>query len=153
MTTHRNSSFYHEFKTALREGLAALPALAEVQVTSADMGKDTAREAIALLDGELTQEWAALGRGGKNETVEFDMGILIIKPGAGEAVIQAARARAFELLGIVESYLLGDPSVGATTRASALFTGRVTEGAGPQGRVCGLMCRVTAPLNRIIPSG
>lgn len=96
----------HAVMCALQSQLSGLAGLAGVSVFSGDVTGDTPREAILLTNiEEWSQEWGAIGnlRVRESYTVEGLLGI--IRAGAGEATIQAARERAIDIIAEIQSYL------------------------------------------------
>jgi hypothetical protein len=135
---------------ALQTQLAARPGLAGVTVASGDLDADTPREAI-ILGGvfEWEQEWATIGNLRKDEDFGVETVVWIVKPGAGETVIRAARDRAVAIVAEIETYLRlstvhGDAVDGITlqgvVRSAEWRPTSLRQGPYPDG---GRWCQVT----------
>lgn len=144
------TSAVHSFMSSLVDLLLAEPALAGVQVTSGHLGADSAPESLQLVSTPADQEWGALGKLRREERFRVQAIAWVSKPGANEAVIRAARARAFELLAEVEALLRTDPTVNGVVRVAALVSYELDQGASPQGRWCQIDFEIEA--NRSLPS-
>lgn len=136
----------HAVMTALQAQLAALDGLVGVTVASGDLAGDTPREAVLLTNvDDWNQEWGALGNLRVRETYTVEGLIGIIRPGAGETAIQAARARATALVGAIQTYLRsstihGDAVDGitlqGTVKRAAFAPRRMTDLLHTDGHLC-----------------
>jgi hypothetical protein len=127
------------FKVGLRDQLRARPGLAGVTVVTAELGADTPREALILgniPDGDET--WDVLGNMRREETYRVRWHVWIVKPGAGEDTIVAARDRAFAIAAELARQLRGDPRVNGTVKLAEYKPGAMDEGIHPDGRFCQL---------------
>jgi len=101
-------------KDGLADYLAATTGLREVdgvQVYSATPdAANVAKEHVILGNVVAPQSWRGLGAQRKAETPSMSCFVTIVKPGAEEPAIRAARARAYALLALVEAALKTDPS-------------------------------------------
>lgn len=135
----------HALKLALADGLGDWPGLAGVQISSGYLGDETAKESIQLTGpDDIGQEWAALGRKSKDETITLEGFAWTVQPGAGETAIRAARARVIALAAEVELFLKSDPSLGGVVKWSAFKAAGLREGAHPDGRSAQLTFTVEA---------
>ena len=107
-----------QVKDGLADYLAAQTGLREadgVQVYSATPdAANVAKEHVILGNVTAPQSWRGLGAQRKAETPSMSCFVTIVKPGAEEPAIRAARARAYALLALVEVALKTDPSAGGT---------------------------------------
>jgi len=137
----------HALKVALADGLAAVGGLAGVQVASAFLGDQSLRESIQLSGpDDIDQEHATLGRRplSKDETVTLSGFVFVLRPGAGEDTIRAARSRAVALGSEIEQFIAADPSVGGVVKWAQFAAAGMREGAHPDGRACMLDFTVKA---------
>ena len=118
---------------------------AAVQVASGYLGADSARhESIQLTDvTNATQSWGMVGNRRRDEEYTLNGLVWAMKAGKNEAVIKAARDRAFELLAEIEDYLRLDPTIGATTKVSELSAYPFEQGANEEGRYCQIDFQIT----------
>lgn len=125
-----------DFLDALKTRLEARAGLAGVQINSAPMGADTAREAITLHALEGEQSWAALGQERKKDNFTVTGTTWINKPGANDAIAKEARDRAAALLAEVEAEMKnGFTTVdGSQIRKLNLSNVGLAQGANDQGR-------------------
>lgn len=125
-----------DFLDALKTRLEARAGLAGVQINSAPMGADTAKEAITFHDLDGEQTWAALGQERKKDAFTVDGTTWINKPGKGETIAKEARDRAAVLLAEVEAELKNAfTSVdGNQIRKLNLSNVGLAQGANDQGR-------------------
>jgi hypothetical protein len=109
-----------DLKDELADRLAALPGLAGVKIFSASVSDVPNREYIALIGEDLIeQEWAAIGKFSRDETITLTGAIYVQRPGKSEDVIREARRRAAELMGEIENVFTGttgDPGLGGVIR-------------------------------------
>jgi hypothetical protein len=106
-------------KDGLADYLAAQTGLREadgVQVYSATPDAANVAKEHVILGNVPTapQGWRGLGAQRKDERPTLTCWSTVVKPGAGEDAIRAARARAYALLALVEAALKADPSAGGT---------------------------------------
>jgi hypothetical protein len=105
-------SILHDVKVAIADGLALRPGLAGVQIATAWLGEESARESIQLRGRDRsTQDWASIGRLQREENLTIEGVIWVVKGGKDESVIREARGRAFELYAEIEEFVRVDPSL------------------------------------------
>jgi hypothetical protein len=96
-------------------GLAGLQPADGIKVYSATPNAaNIARRHVILGDVTAPQAWRGLGAQHKAESPSMSCWITIVKEGAEEPAIRAARAEAYALLAIIENGLKADPSAGGT---------------------------------------
>lgn len=135
----RETSMVHRVKCTLADGLSLRAALQGVQVTTAYVGKNTARlETIQLLDADGEQEWGALGNRRREERFNLEGVVQVQRPGQGEETSRATRGRAVELFAELEAYLGERPDLGALgpSLVAQVSNWEMREGATPDGRYC-----------------
>lgn len=147
-------------KNGIVDQLSALESLAGVTVASADLGAKTPPETFTLADvTEWTHSWGPIGNLRVDEEFTIETFLLIVKPGAGEDTIKAARVRAIAIQAAIEVYLRtslqhGDATDGITLQGlvnRVEFRPRnMLEGSMANGRFCLIDAgiRVTARLRR-----
>lgn len=129
-----------DIEDALITQLQAREGLEGVQVDIGPLGDQSARgEYIQLGVGigggvSVQQVWGALGNRRRDETGTIRGEIYVERPGAGAAVIRAARDRAWELLAEVEAQLREDPKINNLARVAAMQASEETRGIGPGNR-------------------
>lgn len=141
--------------SGLVDQLRALPALAGVQVTSVPLAKNTQRESIQLFGTQpADEEWSALGNKLRDEIFEIVGGVYVLKaiPNTGsdvqEVVGRAVRDRAYELAGVISTYLRGDSHMTAMASPTAVegviefASADLTQGVNTDGRWCELDVRI-----------
>ena len=84
-----------------------------VTVRSAPSGADLPDDTVELGDVQAPQTRADM-RGGKAEAATMTCWTQASAPGTGEDAIEVARARAYQLLAMVEAALTADPTAGGT---------------------------------------
>lgn len=124
----------HTIMNALADALAARAGLDSVQVATAPLGKDTAREAIVLADGRASQEWGSIGAKSRDEELTIAGLVWVTRPGAGETVIRETRARAFALLAEIETHLREDPTALGSLKWYEFTSYTLDQGANDLGR-------------------
>jgi hypothetical protein len=133
-------SSYPAYKAALRTALnaafAADPALARVRAYAAMIGDDPLPlEFVEWYGTEDDIAWAALGNLRTREEYTIPGRIFIVSPGAGEAVADRARARAFAIFNAVAGTVRADPSLGGVVlRSGPVSPGSVDELPVEEGR-------------------
>lgn len=128
---------------AIVDGLNARPNLSTVNVFSGPVPvEEGGPECISLLRATLTEVHLVMG-GGREETwdVSGELWVLSAWQGDTESTIRHARDRALELFAEVESYI-NDTYTGPLPYVDAT-AGEITQGYGPEGRLCGLEFTVT----------
>jgi hypothetical protein len=129
---------------ALCDGLRARPGLSSVNVYSADVSLEEAGlECIAFLGATLDESAAAMG-GSRAETWSIAGAVQIILKsweGDAESTIRAARDRTLELFAEIETYC-NDSYTGSLPDVE-VKAGELTQGYGPEGRVCALSFTAT----------
>lgn len=129
---------------AIVDGLNARPNLSTVNVFSGPVSvEEGGTECISLLKATLIEIHLIMG-GGREETWDIDGELWALTStwqGDTESSIRHARDRALELFAEVETYINGTytgalPYVHATA-------GELTQGYGPDGRLCGLEFTLT----------
>lgn len=140
-------------KANLDARLAALavsasdPTLAAVVVSTAPLRIDEAFESIEFGDADSDQDWSAIGNKPREERGSLtDCAIWIVRAGAGEETITAARDRAFALLDVVAQELrenvgqwLTSQQADSAVRVAAIRNIRLRQGALPSGRVATIL--------------
>jgi hypothetical protein len=120
----------------MRDRLAqALPGV----VVTSGLVPPTEPEHLMLLEiPEGGQEWRTIGNRTRKETGTLLARIWVVRPGSGEAVITAARERAYELLGGFEELLVADPTWGGCVLTSRLSGHDLAQAIVGQARACEL---------------
>lgn len=120
---------------ALKALLDPRAGLAGVTVTTAPSGEPVPMESIQLFGTAGDQEWAAIGNRRRRESYTIRGGIFIIKGGAGSAVWDAARERAYALLAELEDAIRVMPTLGLADRVIVqLARADLDQGAQDNGR-------------------
>lgn len=129
---------------ALKARLDLRAGLTGVTVATGPLGDDTPAEAIVLVGvSAADQAYAALGSRPKDDMYDILGGIWVARPGAGEAVLKAARDRALALLAEVEADLREAPNIGlAYVLWANLRPDTLDQGMGTGTRWCELDFRV-----------
>jgi hypothetical protein len=108
-----------------------------VQVVTGFVSDTDRRDSLQIgdiIEGE--QEWGVIGNRRRDEKFRVNSIIWVNRPGKGDAVIRAARTRAFEILAEVEDELRLRATVTATVKVAALTRYTVEQGASTDGRWC-----------------
>lgn len=142
------------FKDAIVDTLLKRDGLSGVQVTSADVGGNSAAHESIQLIGEdmIEQEWAQIGRFSRDETLILTGAIFVKVPGKGEAIIRQARSRVFVLMAEVEAAFtgtLGDPSMGGVVRSALARPAELMEIVDPDGRIALLRFEIKSGKTRL----
>ncbi len=119
------------------------PTLLEVVVSTGPLRADEAFESIEFVGAASDQDWSAMGNKPREERGSLtDCLIWVVKPGAGEAVIKAARDRAILLLNLVAAELranvgqwLTSQQADSAVRTAAIGAITFSQGALQTGRV------------------
>lgn len=121
----------------LKTQLEARGGLSGVQVATASMGDETAREAIIFFGVDGPQKWGVLSDVAPKEDADtFEGAIWINKPGAGEAVAKAARDRAIALFAELETQLRADQTISGLVLMCEVENKRLEQGSNTNGRWC-----------------
>jgi hypothetical protein len=115
---------------ALLDARSAL-STAGVVVTTAPSGDPIPAESIQLFGTNGDQEWAAIGNRRRRESYTIRSGIFVIRRGAGAAVWDAARERAYAILAELEDAIRVMPTLGLADRVIVQLA-RVDLDQGPQ---------------------
>jgi hypothetical protein len=116
---------------ALRDDLAALPGLAQVQVWTSHPGELTGENILLAAEAvPLEEEPAGLGSTSRFESYTIPCGTWAAVANSTEASIKAARDRVFELYGYVESYMMDaiPQTISSTCRSADITLGEFTQG-------------------------
>lgn len=141
-------------KSALVDLWVLRAGLAGVQIASADLGNaNYATESIMLVgQDDIEQEWVHVGRLSRDERLTLTGAIYVMKPGAGEAVIRAARDRGFELMAEIEKSFVetqAASSIGGLVKAARARPFQGHDIITPDGRVYLLGFEVVTELTRL----
>lgn len=118
-----------------RRDAAPTGPLSGVVFTAAPSGDPLPAESLQLFGTDGNQGWGALGNRRREETYTIDAGIFIIRRGAGEAVADAARARAVAILAELEDELRRFPTLDLGARIEVQLTrANLDQGAQDNGR-------------------
>jgi hypothetical protein len=139
-----NASSVEAFLLALKAQLQARSGLAGVGVFTAHPGDDLPPEALYVDRVTTEQEWAAIGRGKREEAVTAFVICHVAKPGAGEDVATAARARVGELKAELEDALRTDPGVSDSVRVAQYAGDELRQGMDASARWASLEARIVA---------
>ncbi len=139
-----SSSSVEAFLVALKALLVARTGLAGVGVFTAHPGDDLPPEALYVDRITTEQEWAAIGRQRREETVTAFVICHVAKPGAGEDIATAARARVRELKAELEDALRADPGVSESVRVAHYAGGELRQGMDASARWASLEARIVA---------
>lgn len=121
---------------ALRTALDARPGLDGVSIFTGPAGDEAGLESIEFFDVEdWSLEFANLGGSKRDEEYSLQGFVWIVKPGAGETTIKAARDRAIAIYIEIESQLRTDPKVGERLLWALPNTARLTQRMSDKGRV------------------
>lgn len=101
---------------ALKALLDARAGLDGVTVTTAPSGDPIPAESIQFFGTNGDQAWAAIGNRRRSETYTIRGGIFIQRRGAGQAVWDAARERAYAILAELEDAIRALPTLGLADR-------------------------------------
>lgn len=88
----------------------------EVAITTAPSGESVPFESIQFFGTDGDQSWAAIGNRRRRETYTIRGGIFIKRIGAGEAVWDAVRERAYDILAELEDAIRVAPTLGLADR-------------------------------------
>lgn len=127
------------FLVAIRDALVARPGLAGVRIFTGPVGeKDIGQENIvfAVEETPVEQDFPTAGQREAFESYEVEGRIWIVKPGSGENVIAAARERALEILGEVQSECTGNMTMDSSVRSLLLTSFTLTQIALDAARDC-----------------
>lgn len=142
MATQTSSvpAYLATLRDRLNTRFAAASGLTTVEAFAAPPGDPYPLEAVELYGVPLhTQAWAAIGNRRRSESYTVEGVIGCVKPGAGEAVADAARARAYAILAIVEDELRVDWDMqGIVVRSSQLAGATLAQGIAEEGRFAAL---------------
>ncbi len=138
-----STSVGFDFLDALEALFNARAGLAGVQVAAANPGKRLASEAIVMLGYESEQEWAAIGRQRRDQTVSVATSIYVEQEGTTLAVAKACRLRIKALTVEIENALRGDPTVGGLVRVAAFMDGALEQGYSDRARWAELMAHIS----------
>jgi hypothetical protein len=140
--------FLDNLKANLDIRLAALAVtlddatLAEVVVSTAGLRIDEAFESIEFDSATIETDWAAIGNRPREERTTVTGLVWVVKPGAGEETIKAARDRAILLLDVLAQELRANfgqwrtsQQADSAVRKSALKSLELTQGALESGRI------------------
>jgi hypothetical protein len=111
------------FLIAIRDALVARPGLAGVRIFTGPVGeKDIGQENIvfAVEETGVAQDFPTAGQREAFESYEVEGRIWIVKPGSGENAIAAARERALEILGEVQSECTANMTMDDSVRSLLL---------------------------------
>lgn len=114
----------------LRAGLTGVP------VYTAHPGAKLPPEAITMLNFDATQEWAALGRGSREEGFRIACSVYKSLPGASETVVQELQDRVAAIVAEVEAQIKSDVTLGGNVRTSKVAEMRAEQGFGANERWC-----------------
>lgn len=135
-----------EFITTLVDVLERRTGLTDVTVTSADLGlADRGADSISVFgipDGN--ESWDGIGNYAREESYTVEMGCLVIRPGADEDAIRAARDRAYELFHEVADAVRTNPTLGTRAYVSQMTTANLIQGWSDLGRWCELHWSIRA---------
>jgi hypothetical protein len=132
---------WHAALCELRDRLEADSRLARVTIVTGAVDPESAgTESIQFTDIEETAEWRQVGPLALEATATVTGFIWVVRPGAGEPAIQAARARADELRMVLLETLLADPTIGRTVESARLSGATYDQGVTADGQRA---CRVT----------
>lgn len=146
-------------KDALCDMLLALTgsgeALEGVLIRSASDPKVQIHESIELMGEDfIDQEWAAIGRLARDESLTLTGRVYVRRPGTGESVIRATRARAVALVNAIEDAITGtggDPTLGGTVKAARCQPVELFEGvSGQSDRVAMVRFEILTQLTRLV---
>lgn len=141
-------------KSALVDLWAQRSGLTGVQIASAELGGSAAAlERIELIgDDTIEQDWVHVGRLSRDERLTLVGSIYVMKPGAGETVIRAARDRAFALMAEIELSFTESQaasSIGGLVKAARARPFSGNDIATPDGRVYLLGFEIVTELTRL----
>ena len=141
-------------KSALVDTWAARAGLTGVQIASGELGGNAAsKERIELIGADtIAQDWAGIGRLSRDESLTLIGSIYVLRPGAGETVIRAARDRAFALMAEVELSFVesaAGSSIGGLVKAARARPFEGHDILTPRGRVYLLGFEVLTELTRL----
>lgn len=150
MSVTITTSAADRFVCALVDNLAKREGLAGVDIISA-FNPDARNETIQFVECEFEQEWGSIGNLRREEKFTWHGFVACVKPGGGEDVIRATRARVFALFAELEAELRRDPRVGdasdvkTANRAAQIMEGSLVQRAVPDAdRACQLTFSVKA---------
>jgi len=132
---------WHAALSTLVDRLRARPELTGVTVVSGAIDPDSAGpESIQFHSLEEDLEWRQLGPAALEGTATVTALVWVVRAGAGEDAIRAARQRADELRQIVIETLMADPTLGQTVQAAWASGATYDQGVDANGNRA---CRVT----------
>lgn len=141
------------FLNAMVDQLRLMPALTDVAIFSAAVGRDEGgHETIQLWTVEEEQAWMGVGGLRRESTWVTTGAVYAFRHGAGEEAIRAARDRAYELLACVEGLLrrtaqgvmMVDPENSPTAKACQFQSADLDQGAQPEGRWAAIQFTIAA---------
>jgi hypothetical protein len=118
------------FLVAVRDALSARPGLAGVRIFTGPVGeKDIGQENIvfAVESIDVAQDFPTAGQREAFESYPVEGRIWIVKPGSGENAIEAARERALEILGEVQSECSANMTMDGSVRSLLLTSYSLTQ--------------------------
>lgn len=109
----------------------------EVVITTAASGDPAPLESVQMLEiPNDTHTWKSLGGQQREERYTILGEILIVRPEPGEESAKAARDRAYDIAGEVQTVLWANAKLPIATRTSIQYaTGGLDQGWQPNGRV------------------
>lgn len=126
----------------LNARFAADTDLAEVRAYAAPPGDPYPLEALEIFGTDDTQAWGALGNRRRTESYTVRGMIGIVRAGSGDDTAEAARARAYAILAVLEDDIRTDPNCGGTVLRSNLASANLTQGYAEEGRWAALEIRI-----------
>lgn len=103
-----------------------------VVFTATPSGDPIPHESLQLFGTDGDQAWGAIGNRRREETYTIGGGILIVVRGAGEAIADAARERAYAILAELEDELRRFPNLELIAGQIQAQLSRVNLDQGPQ---------------------
>jgi hypothetical protein len=128
-------ALFTALRTRMQARLAAASGFEAVACYSAPMGESSALEAVTLISMDPDDEtWAALSGQHKEERYTVRGDIVVVTPGADEAVATAARDRVYAIFEQLRATLAADLSIGGTVRIATGLRHTLRQGASREGR-------------------
>jgi hypothetical protein len=118
------------FLTAVRDALGNRIGLAGVRIFTGPVAEQdigTENIVFAVEETRVSQDYPTVPQRESFETYAVEGRIWIVKPGSGEPAITAARERALEILGEVQSECIGNDTMDGSVRDVLLVSYNLTQ--------------------------
>jgi len=142
------------FLTAVRDALGNRHGLVGVRIFTGPVGEqDIGPENIvfAVEETRVSQDYPTVPQQEAFETYEVEGRIWIVKSGSGELAIAAARDRALELLGEVQSECIANDTMDGSVRDVLLVSYAITQIALDAARDCRISFTLRVQANYTAP--